>query len=238
MQQIPGFLMVFCLLSGSAIAAEYTNGKNNASADFKLFSLDPGSRGKTSKALRPGSNQPATMLPRALLQRTPLTAKEKWQYYLRSTYGPASWGYTALGTGISQAEGTVPEWGGGMEGYGKRYGSAFSQKVVNRSVRISLQTLLHEDPRYFASGRSGIWSRALYAASEEFWVRKDSGGDRIGYTRFIGAFSAAYVSRQWHPDSYHTASDYLTAGLQSIGIDAAKNIWTEFWPDIKRQLFH
>jgi hypothetical protein len=167
-----------------------------------------------------------------------MTGSEKWHYYLRSTYGPKPFAYSIAGAGIKQAEGSVPEWGGGMEGYGKRFASSFGQKAINRSVRIGLQGLLREDPRYFASGRSDIWSRTMYAVSEAFWVRRDSGGTRPAYTRWIGDFSAAYVSRQWHPDSYHTTGEYLTSGFTSIGIDAAKNIWNEFWPDIRRLLRH
>jgi hypothetical protein len=242
MQRIAGVLValaaVFCL-SSSVIAAETNSGQNDSPWHFSLNVSDPSGQNQTTGKTQSTQSQTPSALPRVSSVRpTPLTGSEKWHYYLRSTYGPASFGYTALGTGISQAQDSTPEWGQGMEGYGKRYGSSFGQKVVDRSVRIGLQGLFHEDPRFFASGRSGIWSRAVYAASEAFWSRKDSGGTRVGFTKFIGAFSAAYVSRQWHPDSYHTTSDYLTAGLQSIGISAAKNVWSEFWPDIRRLLHH
>lgn len=184
------------------------------------------------------SQTPGSLPSVATVRPAPMMGHEKFRYYLRSTYGPASFSYTALGTGIKQAQGSVREWGGGMEGYGKRYASSFGQKVVDRSVRIGLQGLLHEDPRYFASGRSGIWSRTIYAASEAFWVRTDSGGARPAFTRWVAHFSAAYISRRWRPDSYHSTSDYITSGLSSIGIDAAINIWSEFWPDTKRMLRH
>jgi hypothetical protein len=239
MQRIPGILStlaVVCFLAPSIFAE--TAGQNDIPSIVTL-STDPAGNNQTANSPPSTINQIPNLLPRVSTVRpASLTGSEKWHFYLRTTYGPASFGYTALGAGISQAQGSVPEWGGGMEGYGKRFASSYAQKVINRSVRISLQGLLHEDPRYLASGRSGILSRAVYAASEAFWVRKDSGGTRIGYTRFIGDFSAAYVSRQWRPDSYHTGSDYLAAGLQSLGLTAAKNIWSEFWPDIRRLLRH
>ena len=231
-------LAAICLLASSTFA-ETAGQQNDVPRNFRLISSDPGGNNQTTNSSPSTKSQTPNSLPRvATVQPAPLTGGEKFHFYLRSTYGPASFGYTALGVGISQAQGTVPEWGGGMEGYGKRFASSFGQKVINRSVRIGLQGLFHEDPRYFASGRSGIWSRTMYAASEAFWVRKDSGGDRIGYTRFIGDFSAGYLSRQWCPDSYHTTGDYLTAGFESLGIEAAKNVWSEFWPDIRRMLHH
>lgn len=172
------------------------------------------------------------------VQHVPMSGREKWDYYLKSSYGVRSIFSSIVGAGIKQAQGTVPEWGGGMEGYGKRFGSSFAQKAINRSIRISLNGLLHEDPRYFASNRSGIWSRSLYAIGQVFLVHKDAGGTRIAYSRFAGNFGAAYISRQWHPDSYHTTGDYLGSGFRSLGVDAAKNIFSEFWPDIKRLIHH
>jgi len=171
------------------------------------------------------------------IPRVSMTGSEKFHYYLQSTYGPRSFAYTALSSGIKQAQGSPTEWGGGLEGYGKRYASSFGQKAINRSIRIGLQSLLHEDPRYQPSGHSGFWNRTLSATGQAFFVYKDQGGTRIGYTRFAGNFGAAFISRQWHPDSYRTTGDCLISGFTSIGIDAAKNVFSEFWPDI-RKMFH
>ena len=235
---VPKLFALLCLLSVSPLLAADINSGNDP-GHFVLFNSDPGAGGQTASSTPSQTNQSPGSLPRASsVQPSPLSVREKWVYYLKSTYGPKSFAYTAAGAGIKQAEGSVPEWGGGMEGYGKRYASSFGQKAINRTVRIGLQTLLHEDPRYIASDRTGIWSRTLYAASQAAWVRKDGGGTRIAYSRFIGDFSAAYLSRQWHPDSYHTTSDYITAGLTSLGIDAAKNVFNEFWPDVRRMLHH
>jgi hypothetical protein len=242
MQRIAGVLAALAVvlsISFEGRAAEPGGGQRNASRHFSLNISDPFGQdqnaGNASTTIIPPSTPRPTI---STVRMTPLTRNEKARYYLRSTYGPAAFGYTALTTGIKQAQGSVPEWGGGMEGYGRRYASSFGQKAINRSIRIGLQGLLHEEPRYIASGRSSLWSRALYAASEAFWVRKDSGGIRIAYTRFIGNFSAAYISRQWQPDRYHTTGDYLTSGLTSIGLDVAKNIWSEFWPDIRKRIHH
>ncbi len=234
-------LAILALFASSAIAAEASTsvGQPEAPKFFTVFATEPAGPNQAANSSPSATNQTPGSLPRvSTVQPAPMTGREKFRYYLRSTYGPKSIGYTIAGAGIKQAEGSVPEWGGGMEGYGKRFASSFGQKVVNRSIRIGLDGLLHEDPRYFASGRSGIWSRALYAVGQTFVVHKDAGGTRIAYTRFAADFGAAYVSRQWHPDTYHTTSDYLTSGLSSIGIDAAKNVWSEFWPDIRRLLHH
>jgi hypothetical protein len=236
-------LIVLCFLSSQTKAEDSNAGQSDCYWEFAAFPSSPAGSNQTTSNPSSSTNRQTSQTPGSLprvstVQPAPLTGSEKWHYYLRSTYGPKSFGYTIAGAGIKQAQGSVPEWGGGMEGYGKRFASSFGQKVVNRSIRIGLKGLLHEDPRYFASGRSGIWSRTLYAVGQTFVSHKDAGGARFAYSRFAGSFGAAYVSRQWYPDSYHTTSDYLTSGFESVGIDAAKNVFSEFWPDIRRLLHH
>ncbi|MBP1622204.1 MAG: hypothetical protein H6Q07_224 [Acidobacteria bacterium] len=166
----------------------------------------------------------------------PLTGSEKFRYYLRHTYGPESTLFILAGSGINQARDAVPEWGQGMEGYGKRLASAYGRRAVRNSIQHGLGALLHEDPRYFSSGQTGIWGRSLYAAGRVFVAQKDDGGIRPAYSRFIGAFGASYISRQWHPESYHTPEDYIASGAATIGFDMVRNVLYEFWPDIKKKL--
>jgi hypothetical protein len=174
----------------------------------------------------------------AVLNPAPLTANQKFHYYLESTYGPKSFAFSLVSSGISQARNTVPEWEQGAEGYGKRFASNFTQKIVKRTAYLVLVTAFHEDPRYFRSGQFGIVHRSLYAAERVFIAHKDSDGTRFGYTNLIAAFGNSYVSRQWHPDNYHTWGDYMTYFAISLGIDAGKNVFKEFWPDIRRMLHH
>jgi hypothetical protein len=227
-------LALLCLLASPAIAAENDLG---ILALHRLFpcglgtgnSVRTGSAAMGTTQTSPGETRPSGSLSRTpVVQPPPLSAGEKVRYYFRTTYGLQSFGFTAAGAGIRQAYGAVPEWGGGLEGYGKRYASSFGQKAIDGSIRISLQTLMREEPRHAASGQSGILSRTLHSASRTLIVRKDDGGTRPAYTRWAGAFSAAYISRQWHPKAYQTKCDYLVAGFTSIGLDAARNVWNEF----------
>ena len=171
--------------------------------------------------------------------RTPiLTSKEKLRYMLRATYEPESIMFSLAGAGIKQARDSVPEWGQGVEGYGRRLASSFGHKIIKRNIQFGIGTLLHEDPRYFCSGSSGVWRRSFYAASRAFVSNKDGGGIRPGYSKLIAAFGGAYVSRQWHPERKRKMSEYLISTAISIGIDTAKNVFNEFWPDLKRTMRH
>ena len=168
----------------------------------------------------------------------PLSANQKFHYYLRSAYGPKSFAFSLMGSGINQARDAVPEWGQGVEGYSKRFASVLTEKIVQESAYFGLVTLFHEDPRYFRLGQSGIAHRSFYAAEQVFIAHKDSGGTRFGYTNLIPAFGSSCISRQWRPDSYHNWGDYLTNFAILLGIDAAKNVLNEFWPDVRRMLHH
>jgi hypothetical protein len=212
-------------------------GQSNTIHDFTLYAASNTSK-QTANSLPSTNTQTPSSLPRVVQPLAPMSGEEKFHHYLRTTYGPGSLAYTAFTAGISQANGSVNQWGGGMEGYGKRFASSLGQKAVSRSVWQGLGYLMHEDPRYFRSDRSGIWNRSFYAATQSLISHKDSGGTRIGYTKLIGAFSGGTVARQWYPDSYHTTGDYLSAGAISVGWNMARNVFSEFWPDIRKWLHH
>ncbi len=165
-----------------------------------------------------------------------LTVKEKWSYLLVSTYEPRSIAFSLAGAGIKQARDSVPEWGQGMEGYGKRLASSFSHKIIKRNIHFGMASLLREDPRYFLSEEQTIWRRSVYAMSRTFVSNKDGGGIRPGYSKFIATFGGAYISRQWYPERKREVSEYLISGGISLGVDMAKNVFNEFWPDIRNRL--
>jgi hypothetical protein len=171
-------------------------------------------------------------------KQSPMAMRQKFHYYLKSTYGPLSMASSLAGSGIRHGLDYVPEWGQGMEGYGKRLAASFGEKAVKNSIQFGAGALLHEDPRYFASNRSGIWRRTLYAAGQTFISHKDSGGIMPAYSRFVGIVGGVYISRQWYPEPERTAEKHVSASATSLGLGIARNVFSEFWPDIKRMFFH
>jgi hypothetical protein len=136
----------------------------------------------------------------------PMTGEQRIHYYLKSTFGMNALIRTAAVAGIQQARNTIPEWGQDLEGYGIRFASSAGKRIIKNSIHHGIAVLLHEDPRYYPSGRTGIWNRGVYAASQTLVA--------------------------------HTIEEYIAATATSIGFDAAKNIFREFWPDIKGWLRH
>ena len=164
-----------------------------------------------------------------------MTPGEKVNFYLKSNVDPISIFTSAFSAGYNQAIDSVPEWGQGMEGYGKRLASSLGRKTVDRTVYSGLKILMREDPRYFYSKRQGIRARTFDAIGETFVAHKDSGGTRPNYTWFAGMATGFYISRQWHPENYQTAKDYIQDAAVSAGVQSAKNVFMEFWPDIRKK---
>jgi hypothetical protein len=234
---ISKFLMAcaaLCCFSFPAEAKDRDSYWNSPSLDLTVDNSAPVHLSQSTTSVQSKTIQfpDASHIP--LPQLAPLTLKGKWKLYLKSTYGPLSFGYRLASAGIDQAQDSVPDWGQGMKGYLKRFGSNFGQGVVDNSTRIGFQAIFHEDPRYLPSGRSGFLCRMAYAVKQEIISRKDSGGVRIGYTRFLATTTGVVVSRQWQPGAERTAGKYMSAIATSIAWDAALNIVSEFWPRKKR----
>ncbi len=171
----------------------------------------------------------------AAVQLKPLTGEEKFRLCLRDYASPEALAFNIMGAGIAQAGDSVPEWGQGMEGYSKRLGSRLAGRGIKHSVHEGLGALLQEDPRYFHSDKAGVWRRALYATGQTFVAHKDSGETRPAFSRFIAISSATYICRQWHPRADRTLGRYFSAGAIWLGIDVSRNVFEEFWPEIKRK---
>lgn len=186
---------------------------------------------------RPGDHQsgpPQSAGPS--LPYEPLKGREKAGFYLDSILGPAALAGAAASAGVKQAWNRVPEWGQGLEGYGKRFASQYGQTAIRYSVQHGLGALMKEDPRYFRSDRAGFWPRTGHALAHTFRARGDDGKWTFSEPRLAGMIASSMISRTWHPDPERSIADGFESAGYQIGIDAAFNFLREFWPDIWKKL--
>jgi len=165
----------------------------------------------------------------------PLSSKQKFQLFFRSAFDPWPFGLSAVVAGIGQAEDSTPEWGQGMQGYGKRIGAGYADYFMgNFFGNAVLPSLLHEDPRYFQKGSGRAINRALWAASSTVWCKRDKGGWGPNYANVGGNLIGAAIGRVYYPASDRTVSSTISDGLtvSAEGIFGAEVI--EFWPDLVR----
>jgi Carboxypeptidase regulatory-like domain len=159
----------------------------------------------------------------------PMLAKQKFQLSIRAIFDPVSFLGVAGVAGVQQYKNAFPAYGGGIEGYGKRYGAAFANDVSGTLLgRAVYPSMFHQDPRYFYKGKGSIRSRMLYAISAAVIARNDDGQWKPNYSLVLGSFSAAAISNLYYPASDRGASLVVFNGLASTGAHAASNLIREF----------
>lgn len=212
----------------------------------------PGPKGKDVKDKEVEKNSNATSndrlfftLPNFLTlenarQVPPLTTGQKFNVVARSSFDYVQYPWYGFLAGISQAEDSERGYGQGAQGYGKRYGAAWADGTIENFVTSAvLPSLLRQDPRFFQSGHGGFWHRSWYAFSRIFVTRGDSGKEQFNFSEVFGSAIAAGVSTySYHPHEDKTLSNTAKVWGTQVGYDSLTYVVKEFWPDIRRKVFH
>ena len=170
-------------------------------------------------------------------QVPPISWKEKFAITAKGAFDPYEFAVVGILSGIRQAENAYPAFGQGMEGYGKRYGTAFADQVDgNIMVGAVFPTILRTDPRYFQLGKGRPLRRFVYAFTRIFITRTDSGHRLFNFPEFAGNATAIAISNTYYPASDRGFSASANNWGVQMGIDAFGNELKEFWPDIHRFL--
>src|SRR5258708_2317117 len=159
-----------------------------------------------------------------------------------ATAGVFDWGaypFNGILSAIAQAKNDPKAWGQGWDAYGKRYGASFADNSIATCMTTAIfPTLLHEDPRYYQLGQGRFAHRAYHAANRLFITRTDSGHDHFNYSESIGNAVAVAVSNVYHvPDDRNASRNATTCALLILS-DGLTDELKEFWPDIRRKVFH
>jgi hypothetical protein len=166
-------------------------------------------------------------------QVKPISWKEKFAISAKGSFDPYEFTIVGIVAGIRQEENSFPAFGQGMEGYAKRYGTAFADQVDgNIMVGGVFPTILKVDPRYFQRGRGSFLHRFGYAFDRIFIARTDSGGRMFNVPEFAGNATAIAISNVYYPASDRSFSSSLSDWGTQMGLDAFGNELKEFWPDI------
>ena len=169
----------------------------------------------------------------------PLSSGQKFRLATAGVFDWAAFPFNGALAGIAQAKNDPKEWGQGWGAYGKRYGASFADNSIGTYMTTAIfPSLLHEDPRYYQLGRGRFIHRAYHGINRLFITRTDSGHDRFNYSESIGNAAAAAISNIYHVPSDRTASRNATTFGFLILYDGLSNELKEFWPDIRRKVFH
>lgn len=138
--------------------------------------------------------------------------------------------YSAIRTALDQAHNRPSEWGQGTEGFGLRYGSFYAEHFISQVFEQGVSYRLHEDNRYFVSGKRNPALRLGYAVSSTLLTRHDDGSRAISVSAIGGAATAAFISRAWQPRSTTSMGDAAVSFGVTMAVRAGFNVLREFSP--------
>ena len=166
---------------------------------------------------------------------TPLSAHCKFHLFLKTTYSPYTFASAGFQATWAQAMGQWPRYGGGAQGWGKRFGATLADTESRRFIQtFALSTILHQDPRYFPSHKRTFISRVWYATTRVVVTRNDSGDSTFNTSEFLGALFASALQNSYYPRHDRTFGDTMNRFGGALSSDATGNLLREFTPDIKR----
>jgi hypothetical protein len=167
----------------------------------------------------------------------PITAKYKMTIALKDSFDYPLIFVGGAYAGLYQLENSHPQFGQGVKGYFRRFGTSYADQVIgNMLTEGILPIAFHEDPRYFRLGEGTKWHRTSYALTRIFVTRTDAGNKSFNFAEVIGNGMAAGIGLAYYQDS-RDVPDYLQNWGTELATDAISQVLKEFWPDIKRRYF-
>jgi hypothetical protein len=132
----------------------------------------------------------------------PLAPKQKLQLGLKTLLDPTTFAAVGITAGIQQKRNSYYQYGQGAEGFAKRFGAAYATAANNLLItKVLAGSVLHQDPRYFYSGRGTRTQRAWYAIQSAFRAKGDNGKWQPPYAGLIGSIASAEISQAYYPGS-------------------------------------
>ena len=169
----------------------------------------------------------------------PLTTGQKYRLATAGAFDYFAFPFNMALAGIDQANNSPKSWGQGWGAYGKRFGASFADNSIGTYMTVAVfPSLLHEDPRYYQMGKGPVKTRAVRAVKRLFITYTDSGETRFNYSEVVGNAAAAGISNIYHAPEDRTAGRNIGTLGMLIMWDGLSNELKEFWPDIRRKVFH
>lgn len=170
--------------------------------------------------------------------RQSISARQRIQWVLSSTLGPASLTAGLFSAGWGTLFNHPKTYGPHWEGFGDRYGMRLSGLALSNSMEAGLGAVWGEDPRYKRDAGAPFMHRLGHAAEMTFMAQNRDGGVMPAYARFVAIPSSNVISNAWRAPGDDTAGNAaVRIGLGFFG-RFGSNTFDEFWPDVHRMLLH
>ncbi len=171
---------------------------------------------------------------------TPLTGDERLKLYFKMNYWSvgAYFGPVFSALVLDQATGSPAQWGGGFAGFGRRVASRTGNAILQGTFQAPVAVILHEDVRFITSSKTGFKRRALHAIVYSFLTYNNQGHPTLNIANLGGYYASTAASATWLPGHYNVLNYTLLNGTEQIGLSVPVNVFQEFWPEVRRAVFH
>ena len=168
----------------------------------------------------------------------PITPRQSLRWFTTNTI---DWSSLAGGIFLS-AFGTAPdrpkEYGPHWGGFGNRYGMGMTRSASGNAIEAGVGLILREDPRYFRVPDRPFKARVGNVIRLTFAARGHAGSFGPAYARYMAIFGNNFLSNTWRVNSEANTHDALLRASEGFSGLMAANAFEEFWPDIKKRVFH
>jgi len=159
----------------------------------------------------------------------PLSTKQKFQLGWKTFFDPVPILFSGVGAGFQQARDSDPAYGQGVEGFAKRFGANYADRVDGVLIgHVVMQSIFHQDPRYFYKGTGSFGSRALYAIGTAFVAKGDNGHWQPAYADVLGGMASYELSTLYRPGTSRPGLRLEHTVLLGFAGRAARNLVQEF----------
>jgi hypothetical protein len=237
-----------------APAASGTSGKSNGQTQTS----QAGQTGQTSQAGQRGHTGASAATPTSAQQPKrilgvmpnfravsagvippPPTPKQSFDLATQNSFDYSAFVFVGVTSAMAEGTDSHADLGKGGSGFGRYYWRGLLDKTDgNYLVLFALPTVFHQDERYFAMGKGGIWKRGVYAASRVFITPDYHGHNSFNFSELLGRGMAQGISVSYYPSHDRTLGALSAKFGYAVGRDALTAVFREFWPDISAHLLH
>jgi len=168
----------------------------------------------------------------------PITGRQRIEWFVDQTFAPAHLGGGVFVAAFGTARDTPPEYRGTWAGFGKRFASREAGVALSNAMEAELGAMWGEDPRYFREPDESFGGRVKNVVWQTFFARRRDGSFQLAYARYAAITGNNFISNAWRPareaDTPHALYRTGWGFLGRMG----SNAFDEFWPDVKRRVFH
>ncbi len=167
----------------------------------------------------------------------PLSVGGKFELFANQSISPETILISGFSAGFEQWRDSLPGYGQGAEGYGKRFGASMATNSSSSFFGTFLAaSLLRQDPRFFPQSHPTFWGSVKYSARRLVVTRSDSGRDVFNASGLIGPLGGEVLANVYLPVKEQTGAK---TG-ERYGIDLAwkfaGNMFKNYWPTIFHDL--